>query len=84
MAFIQGYMFSFAIIQGGSFEQYLKFALVMTAGTSLLLWLGDQMTQKGIGNGISMIIMAGILMTLTNKICCLYLVIYFHCSCSSF
>ncbi len=66
MAFIQGYMFSFAIIQGGSFEQYLKFALVMTAGTSLLLWLGDQMTQKGIGNGISMIIMAGILMTLPN------------------
>ena len=66
MAFIQGYMFSFAIIQGGSFEQYLKFALVMTAGTSLLLWLGDQMTQKGLGNGISMIIMAGILMTLPN------------------
>lgn len=66
MAFIQGYMFSFAIIQGGSFEQYLKFALVMTAGTSLLLWLGDQMTQKGIGNGISMVIMAGILMTLPN------------------
>ena len=66
MAFIQGYMFSFAIIQGGSFEQYLKFALVMTAGTSLLLWLGDQLTQKGIGNGISMIIMAGILMTLPN------------------
>ena len=52
MAFIQGYMFSFAIIQGGSFEQYLKFALVMTAGTYLLLWLGDKMTQKGIGNGI--------------------------------
>ena len=38
----------------------------MTADTSLLLWLGDQMTQKGIGNGISMIIMAGILMTLPN------------------
>ncbi len=64
MAFVQGYMFSFAIISGGSFTDYLKFALVMTAGTSLLLWLGDQMTQKGIGNGISMIIMAGILMTL--------------------
>lgn len=64
MAFIQGYMFSFAIISGGTFTEYLKFALVMTAGTSLLLWLGDQMTQKGVGNGISMIIMAGILMTL--------------------
>ena len=64
MAFVQGYMFSFAIISGGTFADYLKFALVMTAGTSLLLWLGDQVTQKGVGNGISMIIMAGILMTL--------------------
>lgn len=66
MAFIQGYMFSFAIIDGGTFVEYLKFALVLTAGTALLLWLGDQMTQKGIGNGVSMIIMAGILMTLPN------------------
>ena len=66
MAFIQGYMFSFAIIDGGTFVEYLKFALVLTAGTALLLWLGDQMTQKGIGNGTSMIIMAGILMTLPN------------------
>ncbi|MBQ6817363.1 MAG: preprotein translocase subunit SecY [Bacilli bacterium] len=66
MAFIQGYMFSFAIISGGTFVEYLKFALILTAGTALLLWLGDQMTQKGIGNGISMIIMAGILMTLPN------------------
>ncbi len=64
MAFIQGYMFSFAIIEGGTFAEYLNFSLVMTAGTALLLWLGDQMTQKGIGNGVSMIIMAGIVMTL--------------------
>ncbi len=67
MAFVQGYMFSYALISGGTFTEYLKFALVMTAGTSLLLWLGDQVTQKGIGNGISMIIMAGILMTLPNQ-----------------
>lgn len=66
MAFIQGYMFSYAVISGGVFMDYLKFALILTAGTALLLWLGDQMTQKGIGNGISMIIMAGILMTLPN------------------
>ena len=32
MAFIQGYMFSFAIIDGGTFVEYLKFALVLTAG----------------------------------------------------
>ena len=31
------------------------------AGTSLLMWLGDQITNKGIGNGISMIIFVGII-----------------------
>ena len=66
MAFVQGYMFSFAIISGGSFTDYLKFALVMTAGTSLLLWLADEITKKGIGNGVSLFIMAGIVNNLPN------------------
>lgn len=61
LAFIQGYMFSFTYVQGGNVMDYLQFALVLTAGTCFLLWLGDQITQKGFGNGISMIIMAGIL-----------------------
>ena len=61
MAFIQGYMFSFAFIQNGTVTEYLTASLVMTAGTSFLLWIGDQITKKGLGNGISMIIMAGIL-----------------------
>lgn len=61
LAFIQGYMFSFAFMQDGEVVDYLEVALVLTAGTSLLLWIGDQITTKGIGNGISMIIMAGIL-----------------------
>ncbi|WP_320176294.1 preprotein translocase subunit SecY [Maridesulfovibrio sp.] len=34
--------------------------LTLTAGTVFLMWLGEQMTEKGIGNGISMIIFAGI------------------------
>lgn len=34
---------------------------IMVAGTMFLLWVGDQITQKGVGNGISMIIMAGII-----------------------
>jgi preprotein translocase subunit SecY len=34
---------------------------VMNAGTMLLMWLGDQITQYGVGNGISLIIMAGII-----------------------
>ena len=39
---------------------YLYTATVLTAGTMFLLWIGDRITQKGIGNGISMIIFAGI------------------------
>ena len=63
LAFIQGYVYSFAYLgNGGGIVNldYMQFALVLTAGTSLLLWIGDQITAKGIGNGISLIIMAGI------------------------
>ncbi len=64
-AFIEGYAFAFAFIgKTGNPMQYMYIATVLTAGTSLLLWMGDQITQKGIGNGVSLIIMAGILATL--------------------
>ena len=64
-AFIEGYAFAFAFIgKSGNPIQYLYIATVLTAGTCLLLWMGDQMTQKGIGNGLSLIIMAGIIATL--------------------
>ena len=65
LAFVQGYVYSFAFLgsagSGILNVDYLQFALVLTAGTSLLLWIGDQITAKGIGNGISLIIMAGII-----------------------
>ncbi len=67
LAFIQGYMFSFAFVQNGTAIDYLTFALFLTAGTSLLLWIGDQITAKGIGNGISLIIMAGIIASLPSS-----------------
>ena len=38
----------------------------MTAGTSFLLWMGDQITQKGIGNGQSLLIMAGIIQSMPS------------------
>lgn len=66
LAFVQGYMFSFAFISNGTVVDYLTFALFLTAGTSLLLWIGDQITAKGIGNGVSLIIMAGIIATLPS------------------
>ena len=64
-AFIQGYAFSFMFLgKTATPSQYLYVATVLTAGTALLLWLGDQITQKGIGNGLSLIIMTGIIATL--------------------
>lgn len=64
-AFIEGYAFAFSFL-GSTADpmKYLYIATVLTAGTSFLLWLGDQITQKGIGNGTSLIIMAGIVATL--------------------
>jgi preprotein translocase, SecY subunit len=64
LAFVQGYMYSFSYIKNGSAMDYMLYSLVLTAGTALVLWIGDQITQKGIGNGTSMIIMAGIITTL--------------------
>ena len=65
-AFLQGYAFSYAFMGNASSTDYLYVAIVLTAGTAFSLWLGDQITQKGIGNGISLMIMAGIIATLPN------------------
>lgn len=64
LAFFQGYMLSFTFIKGGSVMDYMMFSTILTAGTCFLLWIGDQITAKGIGNGVSLIIMAGIIATL--------------------
>ena len=46
---------------------YLYVIIVMLAGTMVVMWLGDQISVKGIGNGISMIIFAGIVCSLPNQ-----------------
>lgn len=58
--------FGGTIFNGESPMYYFYVALVMTAGTAALLWLADQITAKGIGNGTSMIIMAGIVSSFPN------------------
>lgn len=64
-AFVEGYAFAFAFLgKTGNPVEYMYISTVLTAGTALLLWLGDQISQKGIGNGLSLIIMAGILASL--------------------
>ncbi len=63
LAFIQGFAMAFTFVKDAGTLEYLKIAVILTAGTAFLLWLGDQITQKGIGNGISLLIMAGIIYT---------------------
>lgn len=65
-ALIQGYVFSIAFLGDAGTFGVVKTTIYLTAGTAFLLWLGDQITKKGIGNGVSLIIMAGIVNTLPS------------------
>ena len=68
-ALVEGYIYSIMFIgKAGSPLEYAKISLILTAGTAFLLYLGDQITNKGIGNGISLIIMAGIINTVPKMI----------------
>ena len=51
---------------GWSFR--LMTMITLTTGTAFIMWLGEQMTERGIGNGISMIIFAGIVAQLPNAV----------------
>ena len=66
LAFLQGYLYSYAYIGNGTAMDYMLYSLILTAGTALLMWIADQITIKGIGNGMSLIIMAGIISVLPN------------------
>lgn len=55
------------VIQAGwSFR--LMTMLTLTSGTAFIMWLGEQMTERGIGNGISLIITAGIMASMPSAI----------------
>ena len=68
LGFIQALAMSYGFnnLAGGSLIEnpgvgtYLIIAVVLTAGTAFLMWLGEEITSKGVGNGISIIIFAGI------------------------
>ena len=49
--------------------------LTLTSGTALIMWLGEQISEKGIGNGISLIILAGIVVRLPSAIVSSYTLI---------
>jgi preprotein translocase subunit SecY len=50
------------------FLYYFVAVAVMTTGTMLLMWLGEQITERGIGNGVSLVITIGILARLPNAV----------------
>jgi preprotein translocase subunit SecY len=67
MAFAQGYGFNVILQQAGVLPaagffsfQTISLLISLTAGTILLMWLGELISERGLGNGISFIIFAGI------------------------
>ncbi len=57
-----------AFIQNPGWSFRLMTMITLTAGTAFIMWLGEQITERGIGNGISLIIFAGIVARLPNAI----------------
>ena len=75
LGFVQAVGISFGLRRAlidPSLPSILLIALTLTAGTAFLMWLGEQITEKGIGNGISLIIFAGIVSSLPGGIYALY------------
>ena len=66
LAFVQAYALCIFYMKSLGTMGMIKTALVMTAGTSFCLWLGDEITKKGVGNGTSMLILAGIVQSMPS------------------
>lgn len=70
LAAIQGFSLTYAfdngygILKESSVLSYAYVVIVMVAGAMFAMWMGDQMTNKGIGNGISLLIFTGIVSNL--------------------
>ena len=75
LAFIQATGLYFGLkgaVENPGILSYIVIVLTFTAGTAFLMWLGEQITDKGVGNGISMIIFAGIVSSVPSMIYGMY------------
>ena len=72
LALVQSYAMGVLVIQYGlaqpSVGFYLSTIISLTAGSIFLMWVGERITENGIGNGVSMLIMAGIVARLPAEI----------------
>ena len=68
LAFVQavGLVFAMRATAKEGFLWYVVIGLSMAAGTALAMWIGERITENGIGNGISLLIMAGIVSNMFN------------------
>ncbi|MEF9962676.1 MAG: preprotein translocase subunit SecY [Erysipelotrichaceae bacterium] len=57
----------YGILIQGTAAEYIYIATLLTAGSMFLLWIGDQISMKGIGNGVSILIFAGIVARLPSQ-----------------
>ena len=57
-----------AFVQNPGWSFRLLTMITLTSGTAFIMWLGEQITERGIGNGISLIIFAGIVARFPNAI----------------
>ncbi|WP_277288428.1 preprotein translocase subunit SecY [Veillonella montpellierensis] len=77
LAFIQAFGMSYALranqaLINNSMLDVVFITIILTAGTCLLMWVGEQITAHGVGNGISLIIFAGIVARLPEGISTIY------------
>ena len=68
----------FSIITAEGFLPALVIVLAFTAGSAMVMWLGEQITEFGIGNGISMILFANIISGIPNMIGALFTMIWWQ------
>ncbi|MCX7750450.1 MAG: preprotein translocase subunit SecY [Candidatus Bipolaricaulota bacterium] len=72
LALVQSYAMGTLVVSYGlaqpSVGFYLSTIISLTAGSIFLMWIGERMTENGVGNGISMLIMAGILARLPTDV----------------
>lgn len=73
LGFIQAIGMVVALKQAGAidhpgFVSYMVIAISLTAGTAMLMWIGEMITENGIGNGISLIIFCGIVARIPSQI----------------
>lgn len=77
LGFVQAFGMAFALransaLVNNDILSVLVVAIILTAGTCLLMWIGEQITAYGIGNGISLIIFAGIVARLPDGLQTIY------------